>query len=287
MRASNVLLRPGGALLMGAALAAALAPARAAASHTCDEIETFLKTAKIGAQKTAAKGITQPKSAMLDDGEHQHEAFIQTVHESKTMFQGASGASEVNFKDWWEFNVAGYELAKILEINMVPPYVERGKLPGGKNGSLSWGVAGMLEAERFKQKLQAPDADDWNRQLYTLRVFDELIYDTDPNLTNWIITPDWQVWRIDFTRAFRAHKDLRNPKDLVQCERRLLANLRKLDKALLTQKLKPYVNSMEIDGLLARRDKIVKFFDEQIAAKGEEAVLFDLPRVGQACGAGL
>ena len=39
--------------------------------------------------------------------------------------------------------------------------------------------------------------------------------------------------------------------------------------------------------LLARRDKIVKFFEDQIAAKGEAAVLFDLPRVGQACGIGL
>jgi hypothetical protein len=35
---------------------------------------------------------------------------------------------------------------------------------------------------------------------------------------------------------------------------------------------------MEIEGLLARRDKIVKFFDEQIAQKGEAAVLFDLER---------
>lgn len=170
---------------------------------------------------------------------------------------------------------------------MVPPYVERAKLPGGSHGSVTWGVAGMLEAERYKRDLQAPDPEAWNRQLYVLRVFDQLIYDTDPNLTNFIITPDWQVWRIDFTRAFRAQKDLRSPKDLVQCDRKLLANLRKLDKPLLMQKLKPYVNSGEIDGLLARRDKIVKFFDDQIAAKGESAVLFDLPRVGQACGVGL
>ena len=44
---------------------------------------------------------------------------------------------------------------------------------------------------------------------------------------------------------------------------------------------------MEIDGLLARRDKIVAFFDKEIAAKGEAAVLFDLPRSGQPCGVGL
>jgi hypothetical protein len=31
----------------------------------------------------------------------------------------------------------------------------------------------------------------------------------------------------------------------------------------------------------------VKFFDDQTAAKGEAAMMFDLPRVGQACGVGL
>ena len=33
----------------------------------------------------------------------------------------------------------------------------------------------------------------------------------------------------------------------------------------------------EIKALLTRRDMIVKYFDEQIAAKGEAAVLYDLP----------
>jgi hypothetical protein len=260
--------------------------ARAESGLSCAEIESFLRTAKIGAQRTATKGITQPSHATLDDGVRQHEAYIQTVHESKATFQG-DRSTELNFKDWWEFNVAGYELAKILEINMVPPYVERGRLPGGKHGSLTWAVKGILELERRKRKLEPPNAEDWNHQMYVLRVFDQLIRDSDPNLTNFIVTPEWQVWRIDFTRAFRANKDLADPKDLVQCDRRLLANLRRLDKPLLLQKLKPYVGIPEIDGLLARRDKIVKFFEDQIAAKGESAVLFDLPRVGQSCGVGL
>ena len=286
MRGPELRLRAGAAFLIWTALAAAPGPARAQSSLTCAEIETFLRTAKIGVQRTTAKGVTQPKHATFEDGTRQHEAYIQTIHESKTEFKSDRGDVQLNFKDWWEFDVAGYELAKILEINMVPPYVER-KLPGGQHGAISWGVEGMLEAERVRRNLQSPNPEDWNRQLYVVRIFDQLIRDTDINLTNFIITPDWQVWRIDFTRAFRAQKDLANPKDLVQCDRKLLANLRKLDRPLLLQKLKPYVNAAEIDGLLARRDKIVKFFEDQIAAKGESAVLFDLPRVGQACGAGL
>jgi hypothetical protein len=59
----------------------------------------------------------------------------------------------------------------------------------------------MDEVERHKQKLVAPDPDAWNKQMYYKgRVFDELVYDTDANLTNVLIGEDWKIWRIDFTR---------------------------------------------------------------------------------------
>jgi hypothetical protein len=92
---------------------------------------------------------------------------------------------------------------------------------------------------------------------------------------------------IDFSRAFRPHKKLRNPEILQRCDRKLLANIRKLNKALLEEKLRPYLTRYNIEALLFRRDEIVKFFDDQIAQKGEAAVLFDLDRMGEPCGKGL
>jgi hypothetical protein len=247
-------------------------------------METFLRTAKIGTQRDIPRGVTLPKRATLNDGKVTHDAVIKTVHVTKSSFTTQRG-TELNFKDWWEFDVAGYELAKILELNMVPPYVPR--KVGGTAAALTWVVDGMLEVERMRKNLPPPDLESWNRQMYVARVFHQLIYNSDANLTNFVITPDWQLWMIDFTRAFRASKDLENPKNLVQCDRKLLAKLRELNKPLLRERLKPYLGDMEIDGLLARRDKIVAFFDKEIAQKGEEAVLFDLPRSGQPCGVGL
>ena len=253
--------------------------------QTCQEMEVFLRTAKIGSQRNVPKGVTLPKQATLDNGKLKHDAVIKVIHETKTSYTTARG-TELNFKDWWEFDVAGYELAKILDLNMVPPYVER--KVGGKSAALTWVVDDtILEVERLRRKMEPPDVESWNRQMYAARVFNQLIYNTDANLTNFLVTPDWQLWMIDFGRAFRANKDLLSPKDLVQCDRKLLAKLRELNKPLLQQRLKPYINDMEIDGLLARRDKIVAFFDKEIAAKGEAAVLFDLPRSGQPCGVGL
>ena len=50
--------------------------------------------------------------------------------------------------------------------------------------------------------------------MYKIRVFDQLVYDTDPNLTNVLIGEDWKIWRIDFSRAFRLDKNLKKPEGL-------------------------------------------------------------------------
>jgi hypothetical protein len=169
-------------------------------------------------------------------------------------------------------------LDKLLDLNMVPVSVER--KVGGEMAAVTWWVDDVAgtELDRKKKKMEPPDLKSWNQQMYVCRVFDQLIYNTDRNLGNLLITKDWKIWMIDHTRAFRRMKDLQNPKNLVQCDRRLLANLRSLDKDSLNQKLGHYLADMEIDAILGRRDKIVKFFDEQVAQKGGTAVLFDLVR---------
>ena len=251
----------------------------------CAEIETFLKTAKIGRPKGVPVGVTLPTKAPLDDGQMQHDALIQTVDVRKASFQTSRG-TELNFRDAWQFNVAGYELAKMLELNMVPPYVER--TVSGVSASLSWWVNdAMMERDRFQKKLSPPDVARWAAELSAARVFRELIADTDFNMTNLLITKDWRVWMIDFSRAFRPTKSLREPKNLTRVDRRLLANLRELTLEGLQQRLGRWVNKPEMQAVLARRDLMVKFFDDEITAKGEAAVLYDLARTSEPCGVGL
>jgi hypothetical protein len=250
--------------------------ASASQSFSRAQMEEFLLKARIGQPKNLSAGITNSQRAMLNDGNLSHEAHIQTVDISKTYFQTIQG-TEVNFRDCYKFNVAAYELDKLLDLNMVPVSVER---KVGNMAAVTWWVDDVLmtELERKKKRAEPADQHFWNQQMYVCRVFDQLIYNTDRNLGNLIITKDWKVWMIDHTRAFRLMKDLRSPKDLVQCDRRLLAKLRELNKETLSARLHRYLTPQEIDGLLARRDRIVKFFDEQIAQKGEAVVLFDLER---------
>ena len=96
---------------------------------------------------------------------------------------------------------------------------------------------------------------------------------------------------IDFTRSFRLHKTLKTPENLVQCDRTLLADGCRLSRHELESRLVKasprLLTGEELGALMARRDKIMEFFDNEVKQKGESAVLFDLPRITKACGAGL
>jgi hypothetical protein len=165
-------------------------------------------------------------------------------------------------------------LAELIGLDdMIPVYVERKW--EGNTGSLSWWLpVKMDEAERYKRKITAPDPDAWNNQMYKIRVFDQLVADADPNLTNVLIGENWQLWRIDFSRAFRLNKDVKSPKDLVRCDRQLLGKLKTLDGNALMEKTKRYLTKDEVKAVMARRDKIVEQFQTMIAQKGENQVLY-------------
>jgi hypothetical protein len=239
-----------------------------------EQIKQFLLTAKVIKSKQSSVGITHPFRLTLSDGTITHDASFQSVDEHKSMEELASGRMELNFVDSYKYNIAAYRLAELLGLDdMVPVYVER-KWDGNK-GSLSWWLPiKMDEAQRAKQKIEVPDSDAWNKQMYKVRVFDQLVYDTDANLTNVLIGTDWKVYRVDFTRAFRTFKRLDRPNDLVRCDRQLLAKLKALDRSQLMTQTKGYLNKSEVDAVMARRDKIVEHFDKLIAKEGENQVLY-------------
>ena len=243
------------------------------ATLTKEQIKQFLLTAKVVNSKQGGKGITHPWRLTLTDGTITHDASFQAIDEHKAVMQLPSG-TELNFVDSCKYNIAAYALAELIGMDdMLPVYVERKW--GGKTGSLSWWLpVKMDEAERHKQKLTAPDAEAWNNQMYKIRVFDQLVSDSDPNLTNVLIGENWKIWRIDFTRAFRTNKEPKEPKDLVRCDRQLLEKLKALDANALTEKTKQYLTKDEGKAVMARRDKIVAQFQKMIAEKGENEVLY-------------
>jgi hypothetical protein len=238
-----------------------------------EQIKQFLLTAKVVKSEHTKKGITDPWRLTLTDGTVTHDASFQSIDEHQFKKELARG-TELNFVDSYKYNIAAYKLAELLGVDdMLPVYVERKW--NGAEGSLSWWLpVKMDEVERHKQNLKPPDADAWNNQMYKIRVLDELVYDSDPNLTNVVIGEDWKIWRVDFTRAFRLYKDLKDPKDIVRCDRHLFEKLKALDGNELMERTKPYLTRDEIKAVMARRGKIVEQFQKLIAEKGEKEVLY-------------
>ncbi len=250
------------------------APAADDTPLTKEQIKQFLQTAEVIKSKQTGKGVTHPWRLTLSNGTITHDASFQPIDVHKAQMKLESGRSEIDFNDSYRFNIAAYELAELVGLgDMLPVYVERKWQ--GKSGSISWWLpVKMDEAERVEKKIEVPDSDTWNKQMYRIRVFDELVYDSDPNLTNVLIGEDWTVWRVDFSRAFHKNKELRAPKNLVKCDRELFGELKALNAAELTEKTKRYLNKDEVNAVMARRDKIVATFQTLIAQKGEKEILY-------------
>ena len=257
------------------AQAAASAPA---SELSTDQIKTFLKTAKVIRTRTTDKGVTAPKRLTLSDGVTTHDAVFQAIDERKMIARmggaGRQETTELNFVDSYKYNIAAYELARLLELeHMMPVYVER--RVNGLLGSISWFVPTLMdESDRLKKKIQPPSATDWNNQMYRMRVFSSLVRDTDRNLTNVLVSPAWKVIMIDFSRAFRMQPELQHLSDLSKIDRRLLAKLESLDRDAIKKATTDFLNKSEIDALMVRRDLLVAHFKKLIAERGEDKVLY-------------
>ncbi len=241
---------------------------------TKEQERDFLLSARVVNFKLSSKGVTHSRRLTLSDGTFTHDASFQTKDDHNLAVKLADGTTEMNFVDSYKYNIAAYIIAEMLGLeDLLPVTVERKWQ--GEVGSLTWWLPVVMdEAERLKKRIGIPDIDAWNKQVFKIRVLNELFYDTDPNATNLLIGKEWQVWRIDYSRGFRTNQQLRNSNELVKCDRRLLERLKAMDAAELQRRTRRYLTKPEIEAVVARRDLIVAHFKKMIAEKGEAAALY-------------
>jgi len=234
----------------------------------------FLLSAKVIRSKQLSQGITNSYRLTLSDGVITHDAHFQSINERRS-YKQLEGYNEINFVDSYLYKLAAYELAGLIGLDdMLPVTVERKW--EGKAGAMAWWFATLMnEGERREKKISPPNPEAFNNSMDTVKVFTELIYDTDRwNPGNILIGKNWEVYMVDFTRSFRLYYDLKNPENLVRCSRGLLEKLRTLDRDVLAAKVGKHLTGLEIDGVMKRREKIVAYFEKLIAEKGEAAVLY-------------
>jgi hypothetical protein len=237
--------------------------------------EAFLRDARVTDKKTLSVGITRSQRYSLTDGTRKSRALWKTIDESKpgvTNFQG--GGFVVDFSDSWKHEVASYELDKLVGTGLVPPTIER--TIDHVTGSLQlWVEKAKTEADRKQERINPPDVEAWNRQMYGVRLLHQLTFNTDArNIRNVLFDPTFRVYAVDFSRAFAPYADLRSEKELERFPRSALERLRALDRALLFEKLGRWLNGRQIDTMLKRRDKILAIAERLAAEHGEDRVFY-------------
>ena len=242
---------------------------------TDEEVMDFLRTAKVARMKDIPTGVAHPRKALLEKDGLSANAKFSSIQQEKPVATMASGQRELNFRDDAIFDMAAQEVAKMLGMDNLPPVVQRSI--GGDKGILQiWVENTMMERERLKEKLPPPNPRQWNNQLQILRIFDNLVYNTDRTQMNILIDKNWKVWLIDHTRAFRQNENLLNKDGMVDIDRGIWEKLQAMNEQTIKDRLKPYLRRFELDGLIKRRQKIIEHYKAEIAKRGESEVVRDM-----------
>jgi len=237
----------------------------------------FLGTAKVIRSRQLSSGVTSPYRLTLAVGGVVHDAAFQSINERRAQADFGPKGTEFNFADSHHFNLAAFTIAGLVGLDhMMPVTVHR--TWNGREGTITWWIDDAFdERTRLKEKRQAPNALAWSHQMHRMRVFAALVGDSDRNLGNVLITGDWKLWMIDFTRAFRLWPELRYPADLSQIDRALLARLRALDAEQVRAATAHCLSPFEAAAVMKRRDALVAHFDRLVKEKGAGAVLYGVP----------
>ena len=240
-----------------------------------DEILQFLLKAEVIAMREIGVGITHPRQVVLEQNGIRARAIFRDVEDHRNVARMDRGRTELFFRDSYIFECAAYELSRLLQMHCVPPTVPR--RIDHKPGSLQlWLEGAMMETDRFRQGLTPPDHLRWRQQVRMMRIFDNLVYNTDRNMGNLLLDGDWNLWLIDHTRAFRRHGKLISPDGITQCDRAFLERLRAIDERTLRTRLDPYLTDFELDALCERRSELLEYIDALVEQQGAERVLFQL-----------
>lgn len=247
-------------------------PASAQAAR--EEFEAFAERARVVKSRELSGGTTRPVRLTLSDGTTTRDAVFQGVDEKRTTFESQRGPTEINFVDSWRYNVAAYRIASLVGLASMTPVTIEYRWRGRVGALSQWLDSLMDERTRLKKQVKPPDVLAWNQDMYRMRVFTELVSDTDRNLGNVLVSPEWRVIMLDFTRAFRLHETIR-PKEITRCDRRLLAALEGLTLDRLKEATGDYLTGFEAEAVMKRRDLLVAHVKQLVATQGEDKVLYE------------
>jgi len=217
-------------------------------------------------------GVTHPRKVLLERNGVRAYAVFRDVDVSLDSIRLSDGTFHMKLRDSALFEVAAYRLAGLLGLDNVPPTVVRSIR--NTTGSLQlWVENAMTEGHRRRNGLRPPDYGAWLAQMRTMSLFDYLAGNIDRHAGNYLLDARGKMWFIDHTRAFQRFPADWSPRKVAMCERRLWDRLQALDEEVLRDTLSEVLTTFEIKQLVERLDHLVAHVHEQIAQRGESAVI--------------
>lgn len=223
------------------------------------EIETFLAGAEIIQLEELATGVTNPKRLTLEGNGKRLRAVFKS-YDSDPNLQNGSWGRLADKADRFLYDLVAYRLDRMLGLEMVPPAVLR-EVDGVAGVVQYWIEDTLTEKEKREESMSYQGFCDLREQYNLMNVFDALIHNDDRNLSNVLYTlPDWRVWLIDHSRAFRS--DRRIPRLYRDADMSLTPQLRQALEGLARERLQAelgaYLHRRQIDGIEARLKRLLR-----------------------------
>jgi hypothetical protein len=229
-----------------------------------DELEEYLKTAEVmEVEIDRFEGRTAPWGVTLSDGKISRQAIFKYVNRPRPAL----------LPDSYHYEIAAYEVSKLLKYPVVPTVVEREI--DDTPGSLHLFLEGCFSLDqKQRQGIEPLDSQIFSDALSELAVFENLVYCERNPEDIYIQENDWKIWRVDYSEAFAPFAELNSEVEITRCSKELFHNLMRLEASDVKKALETHLSDEEIDAFLQRKERLIDKIKQLIQQKEESAVLF-------------